>query len=462
MNFLFFRKTLLLSLVLTSALAFKTWQSLRSRVSARSSAATASGESVSLLSHLTASPKPISASEADGLLGKIWERLSTFTVNGRVQPEKVPVWMVLPFLENLSPVDLMFLLERTELEQNEPHRNALRRVLFEVSSTVEPEAALRAAAQWPSDFADPLIAPILSVWQSQNGDAARWFQQLTAKHPGEWKAARFAVGMADDTPSVFEKEEKPEPVPATLAAAWAETSRRNDELEPTIWNDHALAPVAAWAAASGQWEQAYQQLGSLPEHKQQTGRDGLIRAWAKQDWRGWLDWERAHPERRAPDSPYRFTNALSEVISGMQNRLRPDEPGDPAELAAFMDEYMIFVENLNTNNPARFQGMFLVERWATIDPEHASAWLNRQKPGALRDLAAETLAKATIGEEPQAAFAWAASIADPDRREAALVDGWKAWRKLEPAPADAWFDAHYPDIRASAARVEAKRAATSP
>lgn len=456
-----FNKTATLSLLLTSSVLGVKWHELKVRNQASDSPQTISESGGAIPPSVPM--RTISDTDADKLLEKIWERLSTFTVDGRPQPEKVPSRIVLPFLDKLNTTDLIFLLGRVDLQNDKSRIDPLRRVLFEISSTLMPEAALTAAAKWPPEFADRLMAPLMEVWQSRNGDAAKWLLALEKKNHGDWSASRQAVNPAGGPAGASEAAEKSEPIPPTLAEAWAETTKRNDKLEPTNWTDNALAPVAAWAAANGQWEQALGQVKNLPsEDKQQSARQALLREWARKDWRGWIAWERAHPDRRATTWPAGFTIALQEAVFAKMNNIRQEEPVDSAELGAFMDEYLISMNGLEAAESVQTAGMLLLDKWVKADPENASAWLSRQKPGPIRDIAAATLAKATIGEEPVPAMTWAASISDPARREEALVDSWKAWRALEPAPADAWVDEHYPDIRASAERVGAKRAVTAP
>lgn len=394
--------------------------------------------------------KALTEQEADAILQKMRHLLGTLTYNGVPQPEELPVDMVFPVLEGLPPADLIFLLKRAESEKDEVMRNGLRRVLFAACSMAAPEEALNAAGGWPPEFADKLLPPVLAAWRLQNGDAALWFGRLEKKRPGDWKQSRYQM-----VPEARGEPAPPgDPAPPSLTAAWEETSKRYDNQAPGTWSPNVLTPLVAWATETNQWSQALRQLDLLPDHQWKRDREYVLSQWARKDWRGWLEWERAHPERRASDYPYGFSNMLETVAGHFQRHLQPDdEEKDLTELTAFMDQYMASMASLPKPMHEWMSGMGLLREWAKYDPEQASFWLDRQKPGPVRDKAAETLAKTMIGEDPVPAVAWAASIADPALRETALVECWKTWRGLEPAPADAWIDERFPEIRASAARL---------
>lgn len=80
----------------------------------------------------------------------------------------------------------------------------------------------------------------------------------------------------------------------------------------------------------------------------------------------------------------------------------------------------------------------LMWNWTKQNPLEASTWLHDQNPGPARDAAINGLALATFDNDPEGALTWAASISDQKTRAGSLALGLAAWKKKDPAAAEAW------------------------
>ncbi len=78
-----------------------------------------------------------------------------------------------------------------------------------------------------------------------------------------------------------------------------------------------------------------------------------------------------------------------------------------------------------------------MESWAKADSWGASQWLAAQPAGAMRDAGVAALARTIDDEEPDSAWRWAATIADPARREEAMAETLPAWGKADRTAAEA-------------------------
>jgi hypothetical protein len=83
----------------------------------------------------------------------------------------------------------------------------------------------------------------------------------------------------------------------------------------------------------------------------------------------------------------------------------------------------------------------LTENWSATHPVEAATWLKTLPPGTGRDAAAAAYARTVMGSDPDAAIAWAASIADPGKRVNALHTEYLHWRQFDPESARRWLEA---------------------
>jgi hypothetical protein len=74
----------------------------------------------------------------------------------------------------------------------------------------------------------------------------------------------------------------------------------------------------------------------------------------------------------------------------------------------------------------------MAARWGGIDSHEASEWADALPSGPERDAAAHGLAQVIVSSEPEAAWVWAASIADPAARLNALEDTVRGWAETDP------------------------------
>jgi hypothetical protein len=81
------------------------------------------------------------------------------------------------------------------------------------------------------------------------------------------------------------------------------------------------------------------------------------------------------------------------------------------------------------------------DAWAEQDEFGFSQWLEAQPPGTPRDVGASRLSRSLRATEPDSAWAWAGSIADPAARSEAQADVLRVWGKQSPAEARAAAEA---------------------
>ncbi len=92
--------------------------------------------------------------------------------------------------------------------------------------------------------------------------------------------------------------------------------------------------------------------------------------------------------------------------------------------------------------------------WVAADSWGASAWLAAQPGGPDRDAAAEQLATAIGKDEPDSAWKWAGSIADPAGRSRAMEAVLNTWVKTDALAARAALDNAGPLDEATASRLQ--------
>ncbi len=77
----------------------------------------------------------------------------------------------------------------------------------------------------------------------------------------------------------------------------------------------------------------------------------------------------------------------------------------------------------------------VMQGWVNADAFGASAWAAQLEPGPDRDAAARQIARAVSATEPDSAWAWAGSIADPAARAEAQAGVLRHWRDRDPVAA---------------------------
>ncbi|RYD30298.1 MAG: hypothetical protein EOP86_20220, partial [Verrucomicrobiaceae bacterium] len=122
-------KSAVVSLLVSGSALGVVWHSMRDQRADRESGGGLHRPQA--VNHPSVAPavKSLTDQEVDTILQKMRHLLGTLTYNGVPQPEELPVDMVFPVLEGLTPADLIFLLKRAESEKDDVMRNGLRRVL---------------------------------------------------------------------------------------------------------------------------------------------------------------------------------------------------------------------------------------------------------------------------------------------------------------------------------------------
>lgn len=441
-------KTIVTALLFTGIPLGLHWRALRKAAARHGSMARTAGEALNPDSSKPDS-LPLSPERARSLLSELWNSCVPWTVDDVLQSERAPVPATFAILDTLTPAETVTLLETGETEPDEGRRNTLRKLLFRNCAAAEPERALNVARTWPPRFADALISPVLSAWRRQSPDANVWFATVSAANPGAWDLCE-----EKSLQILPPKPPPPPPPPVSLEDAWNQMEKLSEKaVNDSVSN---FGPMVAWAESSGQWEEALDKLNPLPEPQRKWGRGDLLTNWAIRDWRAWMQWENAHPERRHPEDPNiadGFRVTLRNCASDFNFQLRSEKGVNTEELTEFMNQSLTSLTGLNSIEEPERTWLGLLESWIKSDSTSASAWLDRQPAGPLRDKAARTVAETVSVEEPEAAFAWADSIKDTALRDSTLVSCWQKWRALEPGPADTWVDGHFPEVRSLAAKA---------
>lgn len=129
---------------------------------------------------------------------------------------------------------------------------------------------------------------------------------------------------------------------------------------------------------------------------------------------------------------------LDEVVDG---HLTPDSSKDIPALLRDWGQFdpskalSWLVANEDKNLPPETYEKFVVG-WAYTDSRSASEWIASLESGPRRDRAVAGLLAHITTTNPDAAFVWAQSIADPKLRERLISPTLKEWAKLDPEAAE--------------------------
>ena len=340
-------------------------------------------------------------------------------------------------LDDLTPADCEEVLRQNETDSDEVRRDWIGSEVFEHFSCIAPARSLSLAQEWPASLADARLSPLLAAWKNLSPDAAKWVESLMKEKPGEWiKIRELFAPLPRAEPAVAT------PVPRTFAEALTESEKRMAAQPPGTSSSTDIEPLTAWAASTSRWEAVLDVL--TPEKTaSQSYRQSIHMEWAASDWRSWLEWMTQHPEEgREADGQSFHRDFLHSAAAGSAiDKLLRETPNE--ETAAFLTAW----KDHWAKGPCSGTLDHLFAQWLTSDPGAASAWLDAQPAAPWKDRAADTLATATAGDDPQRAFAWVESISDPATRDSARLNCWREWNKLDPAAAESWADAHHPELR---------------
>lgn len=103
---------------------------------------------------------------------------------------------------------------------------------------------------------------------------------------------------------------------------------------------------------------------------------------------------------------------------------------DPKRGAAFLLEGATDEEK-----PKRYAQV--VGPWAHMDTNAAGKWLSAQPQGPYLDEARQSFVGAASEKDPESAMAWAGTITDETKRTTGITTAYNAWKKKDPAAADA-------------------------
>jgi hypothetical protein len=156
----------------------------------------------------------------------------------------------------------------------------------------------------------------------------------------------------------------------------------------------------------------------LPAAQKQSASRALAAGWGRKDPEAALGWA-----QRLSDSGQK-TGAMRAVV-GAWAKTRPQEAA--RRVSAMPPE-----ERAETMTP-------LVESWASLNAEDAAKWLMAQPAQAGRDGAVLVLSNRISREDPEAGFSLAAGIADPQKRQAAMVQIGREWMRGNSAEARRWI-----------------------
>ena len=83
----------------------------------------------------------------------------------------------------------------------------------------------------------------------------------------------------------------------------------------------------------------------------------------------------------------------------------------------------------------------LMKRWAPEDPKAAAAWLANLPQNQDRETAVKNFVANAADHEPQLAWTWALSLADPQNQNDALEKAAKQWLRVDDKSARATIKA---------------------
>lgn len=379
----------------------------------------------------------LSPEAAAGWLDQLWAACEEIQstedpqAGRQISPEAVKL------LDQLTAADCALILRQIETEEDDVVRAPLRRMLFGHYCCIAPQEALVFAEEFPAPVADALLPPLLAAWQQRSPEAAKWAEAMTARKEGEWKTIRAFLADADPVSRDPEID-----APVTLAEATAESKKLMAAQPPGTSSGNDIQPLLQWAAAHSAWASALEEVPpgtSATEHYRNT----IHAEWAARDWRGWRAWMDSHPDEGVTEVEGSFyrDNLYDNAAAKFQARMAKNFSAE--ETAAFLTAWQDRWENPNR---AHYLKPIYVN-WLQQEPEAASGWLANQPSAPWRDRAAATLAEKVIGDDPEAAMVWVEAIADETHRNETRKRCWQQWNSLEPAVAEAWADAHHPELR---------------
>jgi len=188
-------------------------------------------------------------------------------------------------------------------------------------------------------------------------------------------------------------------------------------------------------------------LGSGDLNLQDRLARGLAQDWAVYDRQAALDWveqlDSANARRGAmdgilrdwvvddPEKAFSFISSMgadTDNVSYYRNALGSYFRVDPVESVAWLqklsDEGQLGEDHASFYRDA-------VRSYMRVDPMAASEWVATLEDGANRDSAVIALVDNVRSSDPEAGFAWATTISDPDQRKRYLEGSINVWARLD-------------------------------
>ena len=267
-----------------------------------------------------------------------------------------------------------------------------------------------AAAEWVDGMVTDAskvdtVVSLLDIWAKKDGAAAaQWLQTVT--NP---------VQRTQGLQALADTWSKADPVAATQWALQYYTDAQD---------------ATAFQTALGNWVQKdVRSATNFVEHlpagdSQNIAVNNLALQWAAQDPLAASAWAVGLGDPRQRDE------ALVNVVDSWAQW----EPTKAAQA----------IGNFTDPDTQAAATSALVGRWVNSDAVAASAWINLQPAGDVKDIAITSFTNGLFYHDPTTSLNWALAIGDPTRRGDQLAALGGAWLNYDPATAQDWINAHMP------------------
>lgn len=246
-------------------------------------------------------------------------------------------------------------------------------------------------------------ASVAGTWAEKDPEAVwKWYKDLGEKDTGGVMggnmvlASLFANLAAKDQDAAFNRLQEIEGAGRAMALAGL--------LQSAIFDPEKR-------------DSLFNKIDTLPdESERKQARQMMLGQWAMlapEDAAGWVK-----------SQPAKDQGELRETMGTMLMM------SDPQKGAAFLIEGATEEEK-----PKRYASV--VGPWAHLDTNAAGKWLSAQPQGPYLDEARQSFVGAASEKDPESAMAWAGTITEETKRTAGVTTAYNAWKKKDPAAADA-------------------------
>lgn len=365
-----------------------------------SSSATASGR------HLPGSAPGADADASKPMSVKTILAMMKEKMRGGGAQNPAAMMKVMGLLDKIRAEDIPEALTEAESLTDPQQKMTLLMALLGKWAESDGPAAMKYAEEHSSGMglmAQMAKASVAGTWAEKDPEAVwKWYKDLGEKDTGGVMggnmvlASLFANLAAKDQDAAFNRLQEIEGAGRAMALAGL--------LQSALFDPEKR-------------DSLFTKINTLPdESERKQARQMMLGQWAMLAPEDAASWVKSQPAKDQGE--------LRETMGGMLMM------SDPQKGAAFLIEGATEEEK-----PKRYASV--VGPWAHLDTNAAGKWLSAQPQGPHLDEARQSFVGAASEKDPESAMVWAGTITDETKRTAGITTAYNAWKKKDPAAADA-------------------------